>query len=122
MVMTDPDLEIEATAPDELRRLIAHPHSELFPRMSDDELAGLVADIENHGQQEPIILFEGKILDGRNRYVACQMIGIDPQTVEYDGKDALAFIISKNLHRRHLTQSQKKEVVDKLLAWISQTG
>jgi ParB-like chromosome segregation protein Spo0J len=111
----DPDFEIEANEP-RLCELTAHPLSNLFPMMSDAELAELVADIKKHGQQAPIVLFEGQILDGRNRHRACLEIGIDPQTVDYDGKDALAFIISANLHRRHLTSAQKQEVVEKLLA------
>ena len=102
--------------PSERERLTAHPHSNLFPMMSDDELAELVADIREHEQQQPIVLFEGQILDGRNRYAACLEIGIEPQTVEYDGEDPVAFVTSANLHRRHLTQAQKAEVVDKLLA------
>jgi hypothetical protein len=95
--------------------LTPHPLSALFPLMSDDELNELIADIKEYGQREPIVLFEDQILDGRNRYLACQKAGIEPKTVAYEGEDAEAFVISVNLHRRHLTQAQKQEVVAKLL-------
>lgn len=78
------------------------------------ELQSLADDIEQHGLQEPIMLFEGKILDGRNRYRACVMAGVDPQYVDWQGGNPLAFVISHNLHRRHLTTSQRAMVAAKL--------
>jgi hypothetical protein len=112
--MIDPNVEIEGSAT--ALQLTAHEYASLFPMMSDDELAELIADIDKHGLREPIVLYEGRILDGRNRVEACRKLGIeDPRTVEYDGDDAQAFVVSKNLHRRHLTQAQKAEVVVKLL-------
>jgi hypothetical protein len=97
-------------------RLTAHPLASLFPMASEDELAELKADIKKHGQLEPIRLFEGQILDGRNRDRVCLELGIEPKTVEYEGDDPAAFVISMNLHRRHLSQAQKAEVIEKLLA------
>jgi ParB-like chromosome segregation protein Spo0J len=117
--MLNPSENFEDTAGPEpvQHRLPHHPLASVFPMMSDDELAELmIADIEKRGLQDPIVLLEGQILDGRNRYAACVKLGIEPKTVEYDGDDAAAFVISKNLHRRHLTQAQKAEVVEKLLA------
>jgi ParB-like nuclease domain len=111
----DPDFEIDVTEP-KPHELTAHPHAAMFPMSLDDELAELTADIEKHGQREPIRLYEGQILDGRNRYEACLRIGIEPKTVQYEGDDPAAFVISANLYRRHLTPAQKQEVVEKLLA------
>ena len=50
----------------------AHPAAELFPLMDNVALAALIRDIKENGLQEPILLWEGKILDGRNRLKACE--------------------------------------------------
>src|SRR5690606_28899225 len=86
-----------------------HPLAELFPVMADDELEALAADIKANGQRDPIVLFDGKIVDGRHRYRACRRAGIEPKFTTFDGADAdvLAFVASRNLHRRHLTESQR---------------
>jgi hypothetical protein len=93
-----------------------HPHSEIFPMMEDDtvEFAALVDDIKEHGQREKIVLFEGKILEGRNRYRACQKLGTEIDIKEYDGNDPVGFVLSANLHRRHLNESQRAMVAAKL--------
>jgi hypothetical protein len=62
----------------------------------------------------PITLHEGKILDGRNRHRACEIAGVFPAFVEYIGADPLGFVVSHNLHRRHLTESQRGMVAAKL--------
>ena len=94
-----------------------HPYSEIFPMMTDAELAELAADIKQHGQRTPIYLLDWQILDGRNRYRACQIAGVEPKTVAYrDDANALEFVISSNLHRRHLNESQRAMVAAKILA------
>lgn len=86
----------------------AHPISEIFPVMGPDELAELAADIAAHGLREPVVTYERQILDGRNRWQACKLAGIGQvQTVPYDGDDPLGFVVSANLHRRHLSTSQR---------------
>src|SRR5215813_3069912 len=90
-----------------------HPLAEIFPPMSDEEIKSLIDDIKTNGLREPIILFEDKVLDGRNRHRACAELGIEPQTRKLDGKgDPLDYVISKNLHRRHLSESQRGVVAD----------
>lgn len=91
-----------------------HPLADLFPMMLDDELAGLKASIDEVGQEEPIVLFDGKILDGRNRYKVCIELGLEPETVDFWGDDPVDFIIRKNLHRRHLSTNQRAVLGAKL--------
>lgn len=84
-----------------------HELAAIFPLMTDAELASLAEDIDANGLRDAIWLFEGKILDGRNRYRACALKDVDPRFEQYKGKDPLGFVVSKNLHRRHLTTSQR---------------
>jgi hypothetical protein len=84
-----------------------HPYSEVFPLIEGAEFDALVADIKEHGLREKIWLYEGKILDGRNRFLACKRAGVRPLTRKYRGKDALAFVVSANMQRRHLTVEQR---------------
>ena len=73
-------------------------------------------DIKAKGLLRPIILYEGKILDGRNRYLACQIAGVEPRFVQWSGKGSpLQWVISENLVRRHLTSSQRAVVAHDLL-------
>jgi ParB-like chromosome segregation protein Spo0J len=96
--------------------------SALLPMMSDQELRKLRADILKNGQQESIVLFEGKILDGRNRYQACGDLGITPRTEVFAGKpeDALHYVMSRNVHRRQLSASQKAVVALNCLPLIQE--
>jgi ParB-like chromosome segregation protein Spo0J len=91
-----------------------HELADLFPMMPDSEIADMAKDIKANGQRNPIVIHEGKILDGRNRYAACVMAGIDPIEVPFKGKDALSYVLSTNLHRRHLSTSQRAMVAEKL--------
>lgn len=98
-----------------------HPASELFPLMEGDEFDQLAADIAEHGLREPIWLHkDGRILDGRNRYRACLEAERQPAFRTWDGDGSpVAFVLSLNLHRRHLTASQRGVValrVEKLEA------
>ncbi|TXH09376.1 MAG: hypothetical protein E6R03_16910 [Hyphomicrobiaceae bacterium] len=92
----------------------SHPYAELFPMMTDDELRELAADITTNGQREPITTLDGMILDGRNRFLACELDSNEPKLIEYDGNDPLAFVLSKNLKRRHLSESQRAMIAASL--------
>src|SRR5262245_47422275 len=118
--------------------LSIHPAAELFPRMSEAELAALGKDIRKHGLTSSIAVWsDGKspeqLLDGRSRLDAIEIeIGpaiVGPPSV-MAGKDFLAvnkvivldrsvdpyaFVISANIHRRHLTGEQKHELIAKLI-------
>jgi chemotaxis protein histidine kinase CheA len=91
-----------------------HPLSEILPLMSDEEIAELATDIQQNTQRAPITLYEGKILDGRNRYRACRLANVEPKVRHFTSGDALAFIVSANVFRRHLTTSQRALVAAKL--------
>lgn len=84
-----------------------HQFSEIFPLIEGAEFDALVEDIKAHGLREKIWLYEGKILDGRNRFLACQKAKVKPLTRKYTGRDALAFVWSINDRRRHLNASQR---------------
>ena len=96
-----------------------HEVANIFPMMSDDEFSALVEDIRANGQRQPIYIHDNKIVDGRNRYRACQKLGIEPDTRVWDGVGSLAsFVVSLNLQRRHLTSSQKAVVAMDVLPML----
>src|SRR5678815_3456916 len=111
-----------------------HSLAGLFPMMEKDDLGALKDDIIANGLREPIVLYEGLILDGRNRFLACHQAALEIgfpdflttpidecmermkalripiRYVAYTGTDPLAFVVSMNLHRRHLNESQRAMV------------
>lgn len=86
-----------------------HPASEIFPLLEGKEFDELVESIKTNGQQVPILLHQGKILDGRNRYLACLKAKAEPWTskAELDGKTPAEYVLILNLNRRHLTFEQR---------------
>lgn len=85
-----------------------HPLAEMLPMMTDAERASLRDDIQASGQIDPAMLFEGKILDGRNRAIVCEELGIELKTKDFKGDyaAAYAYVVSRCTHR-HLSDSQK---------------
>lgn len=94
-----------------------HPACALFPELTADELQALAADIKANGLHEPVRLLDNQILDGRNRYLACRIAGINPK---FEGltheqvPDPVAYSVSKNLHRRHLSAGQRADIAAKI--------
>ncbi len=94
-----------------------HPLCTLFPRMGGYEFDCLKLDVKEHGQREPIITHEVLILDGGNRYRACLDLGIEPQFMKFGGDNPVAYVLSANLHRRHLTPPQQAAIVASAQDW-----
>jgi len=89
-----------------MANLLFHPAADAFPMMDANRFAELVEDIKTHGQRELIVLCDGMVLDGRNRYRACVELGINPQTRTSSG-DPWAFAWSLNGQRRDLVGEQR---------------
>ena len=88
--------------------LAVHEAAALFPMLDSAELDELAADIGKSGQLEPVVLFDGKILDGRNRVEACRRVKVEPTTRVLEScASPTAFVISANRHRRHLSPAQR---------------
>ncbi|MFM0302882.1 ParB N-terminal domain-containing protein [Paraburkholderia sediminicola] len=94
-----------------------HPLCTWFPLISGAEFEALKADIQIQGLRQPIVIHEGQILDGGNRYRACIEIGVEPATVEFAGDDPVSFVLSSNLHRRHLSAGQQAAIVAGAQDW-----
>lgn len=87
-----------------------HPAAELFPMMDRADLDALARDISENGLNHPVVITpDNVLLDGRNRLEACKTMGMEIQYEVYDG-DPWRFVISENLHRRHLTNNQRAMV------------
>jgi N6-adenosine-specific RNA methylase IME4 len=91
-----------------------HELCKLFPPMQEDQFEALVEDIRENGLRDPIVIYENKILDGRHRYRACQVLGRQPVSFIYDGDDPLGYVISHNLTRRHMDESQRSMVAARI--------
>lgn len=100
-----------------------HPAAELFPAMDGKEFDELVADIKKNGLLEPITVHKGKIIDGRNRYRACIVAGVDFIQQQWDGdagESIVEWVLSKNLHRRHLDATQRAMIAARSLEQFTQ--
>lgn len=82
--------------------------ADVFPMMADDELLGLAEDIKANGVREPIVVANGELVDGRNRRAACKIAGVVPPVRELgEADDPTTYVLSANIHRRHMTKGQR---------------
>jgi hypothetical protein len=108
-----------------------HKYADLYRLANEEELSRLTDDIKKNGLANPIVLFENKILDGRNRYIACTSAGVEPRFNYWEGERllldshnkshgvteehaTLLWVVSQNSHRRHLSTSQLAMVAAKV--------
>jgi hypothetical protein len=97
-------------------RMKTHPIADLFPMMADDELQDLAADIKERGLLQPVVRdTEGRILDGRNRYAACKIAGVEPEYVTYEGDDPDGYALAVNIARRNMSKGQQAIVLARAL-------
>ncbi|WXA87993.1 ParB N-terminal domain-containing protein [Pendulispora rubella] len=96
----------------------AHPAAKLFPMATDAELHELASDIRANGLRQPVVLIkEGgqlALLDGRNRMLACELAGIAPTYLIWQGLDPIAYVVSANLKRRQLTPNQRASLATQI--------
>jgi ParB-like chromosome segregation protein Spo0J len=97
-----------------------HPLANVFPLIDGKPYEDLMADILKNGVREAIWLYEGKILDGRNRYRAAKAMKVEAEFRDYLGDDAMAFVISLNIHRRHLSESQRAMAAAKFVNMLTE--
>ncbi len=94
-----------------------HPLCTLFPRMTGQEFQSLVDDIKANGLRDPIIIHDDMILDGGNRYQACLAAGVEPTLMKFGGENIVSYVLSVNLHRRHLSAGQQAAIVASAQDW-----
>jgi hypothetical protein len=95
-----------------------HPLADMFPLLEGQDFIDLVEDIRKNGLRQEIDIYQGKIIDGRNRARACIEAGVEPKYHErrFNTEPGIAaFVISQNIHRRHLAAEQTRDLIAKLL-------
>jgi hypothetical protein len=116
-----------------------HPHADIFPMLSIEEMKALAEDIKVNGLKHDIIVVHiadeygqdiPRILDGRNRWVAATMVGVTPTYLDEtlvltkasraNPSAMLNRVITENLARRQLTATEKAIVAEQLA--VAQRG
>jgi N6-adenosine-specific RNA methylase IME4/ParB-like chromosome segregation protein Spo0J len=103
--------------PLETPELTFHPLANVLALMEGAEYDALVADIKERGLVHPIVEFEGRILDGRNRWRACKDADAKVKIEKYKGNDPVGYVLSANLKRRNLNESQRAMAAAELANW-----
>lgn len=101
-----------------------HPISQIFPMMDKEDRAELEKSVKANGLREAIILLDGHILDGRNRWEACRAVGTEPKFEFYNyrvhGQSPAAYVMDRNLRRRHLTVGQKAAIAAESIPFFAE--
>ena len=99
-----------------MKKYPAHTLAKLFPPMDATTFKELVADIKRNGLLHSITLYQERVLDGVHRQDACLEAKIEPHYQKFFGDDPVAFVLSNNLSRRHLSESQRAMIAAKIAA------
>jgi len=99
-----------------------HPAADLFPMLSEDELVELAEDIAANGLHNRLTAWydpktkETVLLDGRNRLAACEKAGVETEFETFEGTpaEAVSYVLSQNVYRRHLSTSQRSLIAAEL--------
>lgn len=94
-----------------------HPAATVFPLMTDAELTDLATNIKRNGLIHPVVVWGKRLVDGRNRLLACERSGCNPRVKVRDFADddeAIDYVVSANLERRHLGTGQRAMVASRL--------
>ena len=99
--------------------LEVHPANlAVLPEMSPEVYAKLREDIAGLGLRHPILMYQGRILDGKCRYQACLELGIEPWLEDWQGGSAIVeFLLSENVYRRHLSPAEMEATARRALEW-----
>ena len=96
-----------------------HPLADCWPRITDAvELDKFIEDVKQHGIRNPIVLYEGMVLDGRHRLEATKLLDIPCPAIDYQGDDPAGYVISQNAHRRHNSKLEIAMAVAKCREWM----
>jgi hypothetical protein len=96
-----------------MAKFAIHPFAEIFP-LIDSLVDELAAELRKTRRPPTITLYQGKILDGRHRYLACVKAGLEPTVKQYTGKDPRAFVVRANITRRHLSTEERAALAAEL--------
>jgi ParB-like chromosome segregation protein Spo0J len=96
-----------------------HEAANIFP-LDEEHIDELTSDIRKNGQRVPIEIMGGKVLDGRRRWIACGKANVKPLTREVEVTDPVAYVLSLNLHRRHLSLTQLGMVAARAREWYDE--
>lgn len=97
-----------------------HKVADIFPLLEGEEFDALTQDIRENGLLEPIWVHDDQIIDGRNRFRACEEAGVKPDFQAYRGTEEglISFVVSLNLIRRHLSVGQRSALSVQLLPML----
>ena len=100
--------------------------STVFPSFhGEEEFTKLVESIKTEGLLEPIVIWQGKIVDGRHRHLACKEARVQPEYTHFPDDWSLDKVknrvVAFNVLRRHLTTGQRALVAAALANMTSGT-
>lgn len=117
MMMTEEDLKAKAIriAQQKFNKEF-HPLSQMFPYLPSDKLAALRDNVKEAPPDiVKVYTLGGKVFEGKNIFLVAAILGLKVEFVEYEGNDPIGFLLTRNLHRRHLTIAQRAYVAAQMV-------